>query len=991
MVSAVFRARARTIDHLGREQIADCPTAISELWKNAYDAYATAVALHIFDGKPPVAVIADDGHGMHALDFVDKWLVVGTESKAGSGETPEPDRNGLPRRPRQGQKGIGRLSSAFLGPLLLLLSKRRDAPLAAALIDWRLFENPYLYLEDIELPVLELDAKEQVLAQLPAMFETLRGNLTGKGTDRERDARILAAWERFEDDEAKAYKPSTKQAIEQIIKTPPFSERHLGQWPLWRGETDHGTVLLIADIGFELTANFESWYPAQGAAEEARDQLFRTLSSFTDPYADDQDLATDYGAGRFDYSVIAWEGALRRGVIVPEKEFDLRNLQELEHVVDGKVDEQGVFTGRIKAFGKWLDGTVQIDPKGAASTHGKSRVGPFHLRLGTFQQRVSESVHPPEVHESLTAQAKLYAGVMLYRNGLRVMPYGREGSDFFEIEKRRTLHAGRHFWSFRRTFGRVAITRDGNQNLRDKAGREGLIDNQAAKGFKALVINIMEKTGREYFGTDSGLQKTHLPVIKAQRAEQRAAEAQGQQRTLRRQQFRADLRRHGPELTAILAEADRVADRVRALDAAATTKDILPLRDVQRRLHDRLRGCTLRDVPQTLGSLEKEYAGFVHNQRRAEELLATLDRSLSQALEDREPESPGELARRDLEAHAVFLQDRLRLWHREALALLDAERGRVTDLYEARDRAYYERALPLLEDLAANRMPLARTLERLTEEREQVDLDNADVYEPYLGALRSLQESVDLQALANQGTDQLDDLRKQLDRLHALAQLGITVEIIGHEIEGFELTISQGLKELPADVRSTAAFEAVRTAHEALADRLRFLSPLKLSGRTFRTTLSGAAIFDYVTRFFGDRLGGDGPLLEATPRFLAFSVVEQPARVFPVFTNLVNNALYWVRQQGPGPGRILLDAVAGRVVVADDGPGVEPDDLKHLFTLFFTRKVRGGRGVGLYLCRANLAAGGHTIEYATEEPYRILPGASFVMDFKGASYDGPAA
>jgi signal transduction histidine kinase len=991
MVAAVFRARARTIDHLGREQIADCPTAISELWKNAYDAYATAVALHIFDGKPPVAVIADDGHGMHAQDFVDKWLVVGTESKAGSAETPERDRNGLPRRPRQGQKGIGRLSSAFLGPLLLLLSKRRDAPLAAALIDWRLFENPYLYLEDIELPVLELDAMEQVLARLPAMFETLRGNLTGSGTDRERDARIVEAWERFENDEAKAYKPSTKQAIEQILKSASFSERHLGQWPLWRGETDHGTVLLIADIGFELTANLESLYPADAAAKEARDQLFRTLSSFIDPYADEHDLATEYGAGRFGYSVIGWEGALRRAVIVPEKEFDLRNLEELEHVVDGEVDEQGVFTGRIKAFGNWLDAPVRIEPISRVSDRVSSRVGPFRIRLGTFQQVASSSSHPPHVHQHLMEQTERYAGVKVYRNGLRVMPYGREGSDFFEIEKRRTLHAGRHFWSFRRTFGRVAITRDGNQNLRDKAGREGLIDNQAAKGFKALVINIMEKTGREYFGTDSDYQKTHLPVIKAQRAEQRAAEARGQQRTLRRQQFRADLRRYGPELKTILTEADRVADRVRALDAAATTKDILPLRDAQRRLHDRLRGCTLRDVPQTLGSLDKEYAGFLHNQRRAEELLTTLDRSLSQALEDRKPESPSELARRDLEAHAVFLQERLRAWHREGLALLDAERGRVTDLYEARDRAYYERGLPLLEDLAAQRMPLGRTLARLTEEREQVDLDNADVFEPYLGALRSLRESIDLQALANHGTDQLDDLRKQLDRLHALAQLGITVEIIGHEIEGFELSISEGLKEFPAEVRSTPAFGAVRTAHEALADRLRFLSPLKLSGPTFRTTLSGAAIFDYVTRFFGDRLGGDGPSLEATPRFLAFSVYEQPARVFPVFTNLVNNALYWVRQQGAAPGHILFDAVAGRVVIADDGPGVEPDDLKHLFTLFFTRKVRGGRGVGLYLCRANLAAGGHTIEYATEEPYRILSGASFIIDFKGARYDGPTA
>ena len=45
-----FQARARTVDHLGREQIADCPTAISELWKNAFDAYARNVQLNLYDG-----------------------------------------------------------------------------------------------------------------------------------------------------------------------------------------------------------------------------------------------------------------------------------------------------------------------------------------------------------------------------------------------------------------------------------------------------------------------------------------------------------------------------------------------------------------------------------------------------------------------------------------------------------------------------------------------------------------------------------------------------------------------------------------------------------------------------------------------------------------------------------------------------------------------------------------------------------------------------
>ena len=128
ITSVAFQTKARTVDHLGREQIADTPTAISELWKNAFDAYARNVALDIFDGENPVAVIEDDGHGMNRDEFVNRWLVVGTKSKATSERTPVKDRNGLDPRPRQGQKGIGRLSCANLGPILLLVSKRRDQP-----------------------------------------------------------------------------------------------------------------------------------------------------------------------------------------------------------------------------------------------------------------------------------------------------------------------------------------------------------------------------------------------------------------------------------------------------------------------------------------------------------------------------------------------------------------------------------------------------------------------------------------------------------------------------------------------------------------------------------------------------------------------------------------------------------------------------------------------------------------------------------------------
>lgn len=348
--TAAFKTRARTIDHLGREQIADCPTAISELWKNAYDAYAREVVLHIFDGEVPIAAIVDDGHGMNRTDFIEKWLVVGTESKASGTETPDSDRNGLAFRPKQGQKGIGRLSAGNLGSLLLLISKRVDQPFVAVLIDWRLFENPFLYLQDIEVPIIEFFEKDELLQQLPIMFGSLMGNLGGNGRDPARDQRIKAAWLSFDQLEQSENKPLTRDAIEQVLITATFETRHLKQWPVWNGKAAHGTALLIGNISFDLEAQLNSRIALdeESTAKQAQNRLFETLQNFTDPFVDPAEMKSGYAAEDFHFSVTAWEGLLSRPIISDEREFDLRNLEELEHIIDGTVDSAGIFKGRVR-------------------------------------------------------------------------------------------------------------------------------------------------------------------------------------------------------------------------------------------------------------------------------------------------------------------------------------------------------------------------------------------------------------------------------------------------------------------------------------------------------------------------------------------------------------------------------------------------------------------------------------------------------------------
>ena len=64
-----FRAKARAIELLGKGQIADLPTAITELWTNGYDAYAKNLECKLYlksykDNLSPFFVLSDDGFGM---------------------------------------------------------------------------------------------------------------------------------------------------------------------------------------------------------------------------------------------------------------------------------------------------------------------------------------------------------------------------------------------------------------------------------------------------------------------------------------------------------------------------------------------------------------------------------------------------------------------------------------------------------------------------------------------------------------------------------------------------------------------------------------------------------------------------------------------------------------------------------------------------------------------------------------------------------------
>lgn len=996
LTTSLFKTRARTIDHLGREQIADTPTAISELWKNAYDAYAKKVELHIFDGEPAIAALVDDGHGMTIDDVNNKWLTVGTESKATLAETPLEDRNGLPLRVKQGQKGIGRLSCAALGSLMLLVSKKKNEPFVACLLDWRLFENPFLMLHDIKIPTIEFMTRNELLPLLPSMFDSLMGNLWGDKTDPTRDSRVIEAWNLFheqekaqrieKDDDEKL--STTKEAIENTAIDTFFTDKHLNTWDAFNGKASQGTAMFIGAIHEDLIAQLSSESTSEGSGPEirAKERIIQTLNNFVNPFTkDDEHRISD-----FTPSVTAWNGSMQRIIIDPIRDFNLDSFYQLEHIIEGNVDEMGKFTGRIKAFNEWYE-DIEIKPKSRYKTRSDSRFGPFKIRLGTFEAVKNSSKLSDELWAKINEARNNLGGTMVYRDNLRVMPYGREDNDYFEMEYRRSKNAGRYVFSNRACFGGVQISKEHNPNLRDKAGREGIIDNRASKLFKEVVEHILIQVAFRFIGRESELR---APKIEEARAIKEAEKNENDRKKVlknERNRIKKSIASNSPKLSHTfnhLTELSQLfAQGIESKDQEELTSLKLQLNELDKDV----KSYSLSPIPSSLGSLEQDYREYRNTENEAKALLKGMTSSVIQALDALTQKDDVDIAEKDFKSKAGILHAKINKLAKQGREAINQELTRFNEIVEESNKAFYRKASVYLDDLAAKRTPLDKVLSAVEEEYELHDIKVSQELTPYIKALASLAEQIDLESLAVTSVNENAQLRKRVDQVNSLAQLGITVEIIGHEIEGLDMTIERGLKALSnSELSKTQELSLNNTiqAHQSLSDSWRFLSPLKLSGEKVRTELTGNDIFNYITRFFGERIERNNIKLIQSNEFKNISLYEQPSKLYPVFINLINNARYWVKETTEQERIIKLDVKENIVYVSDNGPGVDQDDIERLFTIFFTKKQRGGRGVGLYLCKQNISSNGDNIFYETREDKKILSGANFAIEFKGIKHAG---
>lgn len=963
-----FQTRARTIDHLGRSQIADAPTAVSELWKNAYDAYAQNVALHIFEGAPAVAAVLDDGCGMDRKDFEDRWLVIGTETKFDGAASESAERFGLPLRQRQGEKGIGRLSAAYLAPVNIVIGKRPGKPFAAVAVDWRIFENPFLTLSDIRLPVIEFKGPDDFSEVFRGMVAAVIENTTGEDGPPDRRRRIEEAWRRLSEEEKKLHLPrSTMELIRKAGPTYELTPEHMFEWHPFAGLSEHGTAIFLCDINRELRVWVAKDVEGDPEVEVVKDRLRRTLTGFTDPFAS--------SPIEFGYEVLLHQKGRQRREIGSTETFGPRQLHALEHLIEGRFDRRGVFKGRVRAFGRDM-GDFEHQPASPVPQTGGDVIGPFSFAVGTFEQEPMFSSHQPAEHAQLVQQADKYAGLPVYRDGLRVMPYGRPDSDFFELEERRTKHVGREFWSHRRVFGRVAFSKRENPNLRDKAGREGLVDNSARRWLKMLVVDLLKASARRFFGSDSDVRKSETERIEEDnRRTQKAADEA-------RRESKAAVRKYIASRTALFTKfGSSLAEICEAIPRERKARNVMELErklgcveslraELERNKPPRLPP-EAADMETPLRKLRSRHSALTDEaEGAAKDILSALDELSAdgRAIADRTAKAANARFREELETVAA-----------EVITAAQRLAKGIRERAEAERNEYRRQVDPLLEDIDKG-AKLSEVQQRLDNIESRLRIDVLGYYRGLSKALELMERGIDLEGALRFADTERDANLRQMEQFHGLAQMGISAEIIGHELDTLEQEVGRNLSMLPVEVRASKAFKAAFDAHRALVERLRFLSPLKMAGYHPPEDITGEAIADFVRGIFERRFEDAGVDFLVTRAFSGMVLREQASRIYPVFVNLVNNALFWVAK---GDRKVIkFDLIKDKVVIGDSGPGVGREDQPFLFTLFFTRRP-GGRGVGLYLCQANLAAGGHAIRYANADDPKAESGANFVIEFQG--------
>ena len=189
-----------------------------------------------------------------------------------------------------------------------------------------------------------------------------------------------------------------------------------------------------------------------------------------------------------------------------------------------------------------------------------------------------------------------------------------------------------------------------------------------------------------------------------------------------------------------------------------------------------------------------------------------------------------------------------------------------------------------------------------------------------------------------------------------LVQLGLAVAVINHEFEAAIKGIRRKLRELGSWARANddlvPLYQDIRTNFDHLDAHLNLFTPLQRRLQRTRILIKGSDINHYVRTLFSVRLKRHDIEMDVTQDFLDSQIPGFPSTTYPVFVNIIDNAIFWLKDV-QGNKNITLDFSNNAYRITNNGPAIHKRDAEAIFEQGFSRKP-GGRGLGLFISRKAL-------------------------------------
>ena len=485
------------------------------------------------------------------------------------------------------------------------------------------------------------------------------------------------------------------------------------------------------------------------------------------------------------------------------------------------------------------------------------------------------------------AKLQSFGGIMVYRDGLRVLPYGRREEDWLRIEERRSKGAGYYFFSYRRMFGYVEIARSRNSGLLDKAGREGFLRNAAYRDLNLALQEFFIFLARQYFakGTEFHDLKRRLQSESGKTEKTRRLAAR------RREELRAkamkkilfieevgaqQLETAFEEATGRLSDGDNVDAsgimdaqyffeyRVAKIKDEATfsiPKTISPRGDTELRQLEHDHHTAFAAFSKLCGRYRKRFGDFLRKEFRgtADQVnrRRVVEAAHGQALEN--IRKANQALRRRVTAQMDTIDSELD-------ALEEDEISRVSHAWMT------ETGTSSLEEAKTVDIEEASDLLAAISEAGEVSIANLEEHQQRLTAhLSSYFGDAPDETIAAQ-TGLIEELTQEVDRNLELVQLGLSVEIIDHDLNQLYRGIRSGLNRLRNLVRNapkaSGIVDDLRSNFQHFEQRYRLMSPLYRGSYRTKSEIDGTRIFGYCKEFLDRSLRSADVRLEATDAFL---------------------------------------------------------------------------------------------------------------------------